>query len=255
MISMINNKKNNLNIYDTMAAIIDHLGATARVVDNDRNNDKFIEFQVDDFPKWRFAAYDFRNSNVYIIGDRKDLIKRFEPFDTTITCKSVDEFLHVILNMKQDAIKYYDVKKNYEEDIDRILTEELNKNNILNGFGLLCHNESLDHLIIPVIHPDSLEKRNKLFSDAIRLRRKLLDCCIKHNKQLEDNKLLYLYPRLHIYWIPKLDLDYNIVTCIDRLYRNYKPYKVLTKEKRKGQNNRKLKRVRMINRVRRNISL
>lgn len=251
----MNDKKNNLNIYDTMTAIIDHLGSTARVVDNGRNNDKFIEFQVDNFPEWRFAAvYDFKDDNVYIIGDRKDLIKRFEPFYTMINCESVDEFLLDISNMKQeDAIKYCDVRKNYEEDIDRILTEELNKNNILNGFGL--HDTvSLFRLIIPVIHPDSLEKRNKLFSDFIRLRRKLLDCCIEHGKQLEDNKLSYL-PRLYIYWIPKLDLDYNIATCIDRLYRDYKPYKILTKEKRGGQNNRKLKRVRMINRVRRNISL
>ena len=90
MISVMNDKKNNLNIYDTMAAIIDHLGSTARVVDNDHNNDKFIEFQVNDFPEWRFAAYDFSNGNVYIIGDRNDLIKGFEPFDTTITCKSVE---------------------------------------------------------------------------------------------------------------------------------------------------------------------
>lgn len=52
----MNDKKNNLNIYDTIAAIIDHLSSTARVVDNGCNNDKFIEFQVDDFPEWRFAA-------------------------------------------------------------------------------------------------------------------------------------------------------------------------------------------------------
>ena len=68
-------------------------------------------------------------------------------------------------------------------DFGTKLQNELNKNNILNGFGLLCHTESLDHLIIPVIHPDSFEKKNKLFSDAIRLRRKLLDCCIKHNNK------------------------------------------------------------------------
>ena len=263
MISVMNNKKNNLNIYDTMAAIIDHLGAAVRIIDDDCNNHEFIRFNIADFPEWKFAVDGhFEDGIKYIIGEHIDLINKFTPLETAISCKTVDEFLHVVEDMKKRPNTYFymsfyntdedpyneemaknfkkqydsnkkvyeNVVKAYEDEIDKILhyAMKLGKGKMFKGFGFYGKTFS-SKTIKAIMHPKFIKNEHQVFLASVLLREKLYDCYTKYRKILkDDNNLFFHNEYINNYMFVG---GSNAVTCIDKLYRYSVPYRISTQEK------------------------
>ena len=248
---------NNLDAIDTMLAIANQLDV--KVICHEV---KFIRFDINDFPEWRFSVENYFEGGVYIIGEHIDMIDScFMPNETTISCENVSEFLDVIEDMKKRPNTYFcmayyypseytgteeeakafkkqydsdketcaNIIKSYEEEIDKILyyAMKLGKGKIFKGFGfygkVFCN-----RTVNAIMHPGFIKDEHQVHLASGWLREKLYDCYTKYKKMLKDGNYLFFHDEfINNYMF----LGSSSVTCIDKLYRYSVPYRILTQEK------------------------